>query len=413
MAKVVKSGLASKLRGIAGKVVQEEVTKEIDYGVMSMPGGVRQGVAKLVDCYFKEYGSGDNKGEYFFRASGVAIEPESVGTNRVKDLYTSVMEPLCDTKKSDGTIVTKEEHLAVVINELRKLGADMDGVDEDSLEAVAAALKEAGPYFRFSTTEGKANPPKYPNARVFENWHGIKGLEDYTPPEDNAGVQDNTADEPAAAPKKGTNPPPVKASAKKVPQKAEPVEDIPFGDKLDMLVDKADSGDEAAQTEIQDHALSIGITQDEVNNTGSWSDVADLIRAKESEEGGEDGAEDNETVDLDALGASADEEQGTGEEGEACAKLRELAEEAGLDPDEYPTWSELATALSPSSEGTEAEEAPAVPAKGEVWHYKPKGAKKPMEVEVIAVFEKNSTCNVKSLDDGKAYKSVPFSELTT
>ena len=86
------------------------------------------------------------------------------------------------------------------------------------------------------------------------------------------------------------------------------------------------------------------------------------------------------TIGFKALGMSADK------------SLPEDEEEAEVEEDE---------------EEEEAEE----PSKGDVYNYKPKGARKPVECEVTAVFPKKQVVTLKNLDDGKLYKAVPWDSL--
>ena len=44
--------------------------------------------------------------------------------------------------------------------------------------------------------------------------------------------------------------------------------------------------------------------------------------------------------------------------------------------------------------------------------FRPKGARKDVEVEVTAVFAGKQTCNLKRLDDGKVYKGIPWDRLS-
>lgn len=74
--------------------------------------------------------------------------------------------------------------------------------------------------------------------------------------------------------------------------------------------------------------------------------------AFEGEGDGEEAAEGGDEYDFEALGASADE----GDD-ESIATLSELAEANGMNPDDYPTWNELAEALHELAIATPEEEA--------------------------------------------------------
>lgn len=66
-------------------------------------------------------------------------------------------------------------------------------------------------------------------------------------------------------------------------------------------------------------------------------------------------AEEEKEATLAELGEYADDTSDEATAEEAQGLLTEAAAEAGLDPDEYPTWAELATALEELAEGTEEE----------------------------------------------------------
>jgi hypothetical protein len=118
--------------------------------------------------------------------------------------------------------------------------------------------------------------------------------------------------------------------------------------------------------------------------------------------------------DLTALGKAAD-----GDDEAAQTALSEKAEEAGIDPDDYDTWTEVAEAIEGAPEDEEEEEeeeeddtpSSFEPEKEEVYLYKPPRARKAIECEVMAVFPRKRTCNLKSLDDGKSFKNVPWEKL--
>lgn len=144
-------------------------------------------------------------------------------------------------------------------------------------------------------------------------------------------------------------------------------------------------------------------------------DTVDVVDATGEEEPEE---EETDTEDLAALGEAADKGDDTAE-----ATLSEKAEEVEIDPNDFPTWAEVATAIEEApeeedsdddeegeEEGDEEEEEDD-PEKGEVYGYKPPRKRKAVECEVLVVFPRKKTCNLKSLDDGKMFKGVPFSKL--
>lgn len=147
------------------------------------------------------------------------------------------------------------------------------------------------------------------------------------------------------------------------------------------------------------------------------NDVVDATGEAESEE------EEAEGSTLTSLGEAADEGDETAE-----ATLSEKAEEVGLDANDFATWAEVATAIeeAPEEGNEESEEGnddgdddeeeeeegdDFLPVKEEVFDYKPPRKRKAIQCEVLAVFPRKKTCNLKSLDDSKVYKGVPFGKL--
>ena len=276
--------------------VKAHANDETDYGFQRLPGGISNGVAKLTECGFFEYKQGSNMkkvdgssavGEYFFRAAGTVVQPVKVRTPDgevvVEGMQTSVMVPVLDTKKSDGTVTPVAEHIATVMNELRKLGADTKSMKTAaSLPAVCQTLKKQAPYFHFSTSVGKEDPSRinpatgkpWP-ARVWENWNGVRGLDGYVPPEDSA-VDDETIVTPG-----------VNGHA---PSDAGGGEYTDQGD-IDSLLELArDSDDGDAQQKLVDLAIAAGYTEDEARGTDTWEELVEMINTPK-EGGGSEGGE--------------------------------------------------------------------------------------------------------------------------
>jgi hypothetical protein len=386
-----QSGLAAKYGNRLNQAIQAHADDETNEGVRRLPAGINNGIARLEECGFGKVEAGkQNAGEWYFRAMGVVVEPEFVDTPqgqiKVAGRQTSVIRMMCETKASDGSVTSQDDNIARVLNEMRLLGGDdytaMATTAED-LEALAEALQEAHPYFRFSTSEGKATKDpltgKMRTPRVWENWHGTKGLEDYTPPED-AGTEDATprgSTRPAANGKSPVAPattpkgarqvaptaPAGKKSAAKPAPAPEPEEAADeFGD-LDGLAELAEGGDGKAQAQLKDFAVAQGIDADTVDEQKSWAAVAELIK-----------------------GGGAPEEQEEEQQEE-----EEQEEDDGV-------------------------------VVGKVYNYFPmvkKGNKmvkaaKAVEVEVVSVNEAKETVTLKSLDNEKQkYMGVPFAHLVS
>lgn len=339
--------------------------KPVTYGNARLPGGITNGVAKLTVVEMGEIKAEakKNAGDPYIRFAGVVVSPASVVVDGVDvpvaGLQTSIMETLGDTETNAGKQVSFEEHVANACNEMKKLaGAEFDTAD---FEAAVANLGEAAGdpdnpiYFRFSTSKGKSTP-EYPEPRVFENWYGAKGLENYSPPDATAGATQDDTDKapptrtvpPKAAPAANGKAPAAaagKAAPVKVPPKPEP-DPNPDG-AADVDVDQLLADANAGNAEgLQEAAIAAGFDKDVVDAADSWDIVADMIR------------------------------NGVPEEADAPA----------------------ADTANPQVEN--------------VFYYKPKGAKKAIECEVTAVNAKKKTVTLKNLTDGKTeYKDVPFTAL--
>ncbi len=301
-----------KYKGQINGAIAEHANDPTDYGPQRLPGGIRGGIAQVVECKFDVYKQGDNAGEPYFRAAAVVLEPRTAMDNGhevdIRGRQTSVMLPCHATKSRDGSKQsTQAENLAKVMNELRKMGADTSEVQTtDDLMELASQVKQAKPYIRFSTSTS-APTPQFPDPRVWENWNGNQGLEDYAPPEDDGAVDDQTGDDdgpqeeaplptPKKAPAKAPPPPPVKGKAKPAP---EPEPEAPDEDALledlDSLAAAAEEDDDdglAARDKLFARATEAGISDEDANNTGTWSELAALIA--EAEAGGAEGEEEAE-----------------------------------------------------------------------------------------------------------------------
>lgn len=355
MAKKATSSLAAKLGDRGRKAWNKHKGDETTLpGGGSLPEGIEHGVARLVEVKFGEYKQGDNKGKPFFYAAGVVVSPKSVTLDGAKvpceGLRTSITEPLHDTPGRSRE--SFEDHLAWVMNTLRKLGVDTESLEIDDLDEVCETLKEEGPHFSFRTWKGKPTK-QYPNPRVNETWG--KFIEDY----DAEGEEDDEVE---------------------------------------------DDTDEVEEDEVE---------EDEVEEEEEETEDEEEVEEDEESEEEEEEEEGTEQTPMELAEAADDGDE------EAEAALNELCAEAGIDPNEYNTWVAVAEALdSPDGEGGEDEEEEEeegeqlVPEKGDVLFYKPPRARKPVEVEVTAVFKSKETVNCKNMDDGKVYKGVSWDALS-
>lgn len=288
-----KSLLLSRYGAAVSKAVQTHRGDETTYGRIALPGGILNGVAKLEKVYFDVHKDGANKGHVYMRGVGVVYEPESVetenGTVVTKGQQTSIFQACYATGQGDKAR-SMDDNIAAIMNELRKLGAETREADAGDLEAFAEALSEQKPFFRFTTEQGKKTP-QYPTPRVFENWHGIKGVEDYAPAEEIpfqddtvAGVDEPVAVEPAPAPKAAPRPTPTPAkaatpAAKPAPKpKPAPTPEPEPEEDLDAVIESANGGDPEGIRVLNEKALALGWTQAQIDDAPSWLDVGEWVK---------------------------------------------------------------------------------------------------------------------------------------
>lgn len=353
-------------------------------GFNDPPPNIKNGRAQLLEVKFATFGKGEHEGKPYFSGAGIILEPKThVYVPTSKGVTVEGAEPIVvetagmqtrispigvhdiipKSGKSMGQLIPWTVGLEKAAQHMRALGADTSHCQTPAdFEELAEELTKAAQdpdtpiYFAFSTSVRKAQNEGELDG-VWQNWHGIKGLENYIPPESGVGVgtQDNTAPvstRSAAQPAKG---PPSKGTSTATAVADDDGEDDISGMDLDALLElaKQEEGDETpAQDELLNRASAatgkeIEQIQEEVD---SWEAVVAMING-----------EDNDTV------------------------------------------------------GTSA------PTKGTHYNYKPmtKGiggkmvkSKKSVECVVVTVNEKDSTVTLKSTVDGKTlYKDVSWDAL--
>ncbi len=291
MAKSIKSKFAAKLGSKLHEAHEAHKGDETNYGQGGdMPAGVDHGVAQLVECKVSQYKTGENKGEYFFYAAGVCIEPKSVYDAKgkrnisVEGLRTQFGPvPLCDTPNARGKRKTFEDHYAYFLNCLRMLGVDTTEVDPDDLETTLEALKEAAPYFKFRTWT--TNPTtEFPNPRVNHDWNGI--IEDYEAPEGDDEVEEEEAPAKPVKNKKAAKAQEEETEEEEVEEEAEEEEEE-TEEEIDYLAlgraaDK--KKDKAAIKALTQAALDAGWEKDQIEESESWTAVAEALANPEEGE---------------------------------------------------------------------------------------------------------------------------------
>lgn len=125
---------------------------------------------------------------------------------------------------------------------------------------------------------------------------------------------------------------------------------------LSSLGEAADDGDEEALEALEELA-----TEHELDSTDfdTWTELAEAIAEAHGSKSDEptDAADDDEGIDADAiiaLGAEGDD----GDE-DAQEELSGLASEVELEPNDFPTWAELADAIIEAATAADDDEAPA------------------------------------------------------
>lgn len=381
MAMQKKTSVLAKIAGEVAKVTAKNAELPPDYGRQGLPGGISNGIAQLVKCGFATYQNGDNVGQPYLRAEGRVVSPKSVqtpeGERNVEGEMTSIMIPLCTTtsKSNPPKTTSLQKNIAKVQNFFKTMGIEGGAtIGVDGFEAAAEALVEAAPFFKFTTSQSAATPA-YPNPRVWENWFGTKGLEDYSleveeQVEDETGSTEAEAVEEAA--EEAAEEEATEAEAEASEEGAEEAAAEPAGefsefDDLDSLVAAADD-DEAARAKLMELAVAAGHAPEAVDNAPSWAAVRTMINNPKTK-------------------APAPKAPAT--KGKATAGPSEAAK-------------------------AKAEKAFA-PKVGEVCRYAPKDkagkAGKPVDVEVTAVY-KDGTCDLKNSTNPKVtYKKVKVGEL--
>jgi hypothetical protein len=207
--KSATNSLAAKLGSKGAKAVKAHASDETKMGIVDLPGGIKNGIAKLVECKFDQYKKGNNEGEFYFLAAGIVKDNyDNVDKIPTKGLRTQIMIPVCDTKTQAGKETSVEDHIANILNEMRKLGLETEDAELENLEEMASDLKEAAPFFRFSTTQSAATE-QFPNPRVWENWNGVVEMDEDEEDDDEVDEEDDeeeVAEEKPAKSSRGRKP---------------------------------------------------------------------------------------------------------------------------------------------------------------------------------------------------------------
>lgn len=258
------SGIAAKLGPAFGKAFNQHKNDETDYGgAGNLPEGIENGVARLAKIEVKEFNNGKLKGKPWLSFTGVVIEPaEHAGKQtRLQPI------PLCNTPERQNK-KTLADHMADVLNELRKLGVNTAEMGPDDFDTTIEALNEEKPYFKFRTWKGRKQKPTDPEPEVRHDWKGY-----IDPPAGGAASDEVEVEEEEAAEE-----PEAEAEEEEAAEEA--------GDDLDQLAEAADAGDTDSQAALEKRAIAAGFTKKQVAGAESWAAVAEMVKEKEG--GGEE-----------------------------------------------------------------------------------------------------------------------------
>lgn len=325
--KAVTSSLAGKYGAKLDAAVQQHAADDTTYGVIRLPPGITNGVAQVGKCYFKEFENNTRQkradgssaaGDYFFYIEATVHAPEAVLVDGsmfpVKGLYTSKVEPICDTKDSRNNVITQEMHIAEVLNIMRQCAGDefTHGATINNLEELAKQLEDAAPYIWFSTSPRLAQSDgqgvkKGDMVGVWENWNGNRGLENYVPDQPVAFNDQSGGTTAVSPPPPAPAPAAPRATAPKSAPKPAPTpepepepEAVPYSEwALDELLSLAESNADTAelgQQELTDRALAAGWAQEEIAHLEvGWPQVKEMAEnPKTGEETPADAAPPNE-----------------------------------------------------------------------------------------------------------------------
>lgn len=268
-------------KSILGSQVDTDILNhandETTYGIIKLPPGIIAGRAQVTECYFAVHEKGKHAGKVYFRASASVLEPESFVHNgtviSLKGAFTSIILPWDYAKGKDGTI---EKSKARVMNELRKIAGDKTTSacrTGEEIEALAQAIEDAGPVIGFTTTESK--PPIDPETgqvqinpetgkpfetMVWENWQGTRGLENYVNGSSSVKATKDRTTQPINTQHNGVSSSTVNS------------------DDWDTIAKDAVKNRDSA-LKMEHKALSLGYTQEEIDECSSWTTIAEWIKS--------------------------------------------------------------------------------------------------------------------------------------
>ncbi len=308
---VQQSSLAAKFKGGLAAAAAEHKDKPIDTGFQRLPGGVKNGIAKLqVLGWFtqeKEKGGKVPKGELYCRVSAVALSPVSHNGQKVAGLQTSLFFPLCATAATQyKQAQTFSQNFGEFVNLIKYLSnntmicQENDKTDPTGIKTEAyykGCMKiltdpQRPPiYVKFTTSDFK--PDKKANETqeqydkrepmVIEKWHGLAEWNGQANP--SAGVNlVNTQPDPTDTPPIGADGLPNNVPGNGITNSQIHSMDTDDAiESIEQLVavamnDKGGATEEgaAAITRLQELAWENGWTEEQTDNADDWEQVGNM-----------------------------------------------------------------------------------------------------------------------------------------
>lgn len=274
------------------KAHEEHKADETNFGQTELPPGIENGIFQLSSCKFELIKPGkENAGYPYFYAAGIVVQPidftDAEGqVHHVEGQRTSQMETICPTPNSKGPLKTASDHYGRVLNYLRLLGVDTKETQPQDVEGIAQALDDScnpespnySPiYGKFRTWKGKPTK-EFPNPRVNHQWNGVCELNGQVSPSE---TLDNSA---SPAPAETGAAEPVEATAET--QVADQGEAEAGDTDLLAIAAAVDAGDTSQQTVLEDAALAIGFTAEQLKEAPDWVTVVSWIESAQAEQAG-------------------------------------------------------------------------------------------------------------------------------
>ncbi len=311
------SSFAKKMGARVAQANAEHHDKPVDTGNPRLPPGIRNGVAKLSAMYTKEYPPDAKdvatRGQTFFRASAIALSPDSINGQKVAGGVTSIVIPMCDVPAvGQRKAKTFSDNYFEFQNLFKLLGVappnetpqtDPSGQKVEAyyfaaMKALTDPQRAGGPVYVSFSTRGWTPPatpaqPK-PELLVFEDWHGLAEWNGQHDPA--AGVVESPGYAPPALPsrqsapitptpqtqtaaQRGAAPPPTTGA----PPQYQPGGDKDPADEVTSLVEVAMNDPEGAtddgvvaHTRLEEMAWASGWTKEQTAGATDWAQVGDM-----------------------------------------------------------------------------------------------------------------------------------------